>query len=170
MDQSEVYQWRDSIGERLGLGHWQAQMLAGLSLGIVAGRSCTLSTVAEHLGCLGKADSVERRIQRWLNKPHIQRERVQMAWVRWVTQSVGLGQERLIVLVDETKVGEHLNSMMVGLAYRQRCIGFTLRCYQPGAWPEGHIALIERLTKRRAADLPSGGDVLDAAQRGPGAG
>ncbi|SRR5258708_6926402 len=71
MHQREVYQWGERVGERLGLGHWQGQMLAGLSLGIIEGRSCTLSTVAEHLGCLGQADSVERGIQGWLNNERI---------------------------------------------------------------------------------------------------
>jgi hypothetical protein len=143
-------------------------MLAGLSLGIVAGRNCTLSTVAEHLGCLGKADSVERRIQRWLNNEHIQSEAVQSAWVKWVMHSLGIGPERIVLLVDETKLGDHLNIMMVGLAYRQRCIGLVWRCYQPDAWPEGQVQLIERLLKRVQAALPAGVEVVLEADRGIG--
>jgi Transposase DDE domain len=168
MDQREVYQWGERVGERLGLGHWQSQMLAGLSFGIIEGRSCTLSTVAEHLGCLGKADSVERRIQRWLNNERIQSEAVQMAWVRWVMRSLGLGPERITLWVDETHLGEHLSIMMVGLAYRQRCIGLTWCCYKPDAWPEGQVGLIERLLKRVQSALPEGLDVLVEADRGLG--
>jgi len=168
MDQDEVYQWSETIRNYLGLGHWQGLMLAGLSLGVIGSRSCTLSTVAEGLGCLGKADSVERRIQRWLSNERVVSQVVQERWVRWVVHSLGLSTGRLTLLVDESKLGEHLNLMMVGIAYRQRCVGLVWRCYQPQAWPLGQVALIEDLLKRVQRALPEAVEVVVEADRGIG--
>lgn len=166
MDQSEVYQWGQQIRERLGLGHWQAHMLSGLSLGIVAGRNCTLSTIAEQLGCLGKADSVERRIQRWLNNSRIETAQLQVAWTRWVLEKVD--QAWLTLLVDETKLGEHLSVMMVGLAYRQRCLGLAWSAYRPDSPRQDEAQRIERLLSRVKSALPAGVEVLVQADRGLG--
>ncbi len=169
MTHAEVYQWQATVQERLGLGYWQALVLAGMSLAVIEGRDCTLSTIAERLGVLGKADSVERRIQRWVANPRLEVAACQVAWVKWVLDSVGVSSGgEMTVLVDETKLGDHLSIMMVGLAYEHRCLPLVWRAYPPKAWPEGQVSLIINLLKRLKSALPAGVSVTVQADRGIG--
>ena len=63
---------------------------------------------------------------------------------------------RVIVLVDETKLGKHLSVMMVGLAYRRCCVPLVWWAYRPDEWPLGQGQLISRLLGWVAAALPPG--------------
>lgn len=92
---------------------------------MIAARDCRLALVAEELSVLGKAESVERRLRRLLDHEHLEREACQKAWIRWVLRH--FQGEAIVLLVDETKLGMHLATMMVGLAYRQRCIPLAWR-------------------------------------------
>src|SRR6266571_2754572 len=78
------------------------------------------------------------------------------------------GGERVILLVDETKLGQHLSVMMVGLAYRSCCVPLAWWAYDPKAWPLGQVALIETLLGWVAQALPSGLIPLLQADRGMG--
>src|SRR5688572_18547042 len=121
MNKQELYQWQDQIRTHLGLGAWQSLTLAAFSLGVMETRRCTLSLVSEGLSELGKADSVERRLQRWLSNQRLVREQYQGQWLNWVLSKLE-EQERLTLLVDETKLSEHLHVMLVGVAWQRRCI------------------------------------------------
>jgi hypothetical protein len=150
----------------LPLKKWQGLNLAALSAGIVAARSCWLSVVAERLSLLGKADSVERRLQRFVGNERVDIEACCSAWVSWVLAHWTEG--RLILLVDETKLANHLSMMMVGLAYRGRCIPLAWCCYHPQAWPMSQVDLIDHLLGWVAAGLPDGWIPLVQADRGIG--
>jgi hypothetical protein len=76
--------------------------------------------------------------------------------------------ERLILLVDETKLGKNLSVMVVGLAYRGCCIPLAFWCYQADAWPMGQVALIEELLCWVAEGVPEGTIPLLQADRGSG--
>jgi hypothetical protein len=102
MNRAQGYQWMGQIQEYLGLGKWQSLTLAAFSLGVMDSRHCTLSMVSETLVEWGKADRVERRLQRWLGNERLDRETFQAAWVKWVLRKVAL-REDLTLLVDETK-------------------------------------------------------------------
>lgn len=145
MNSSEVYAWYEQIRKQMPLlGKWQASTLAWFSLGIVLAERCTFSKVAEKLIPLGKADTVERRLQRWVANPRLATRELMVQWVRWVSSAVS--DERLVLLVDETKLGTHLSIMVVGLAYRSCCIPLAWRCYQQEHYPpEGQVALITGL-------------------------
>src|SRR4051812_7056176 len=122
MNPELLYQWREVIGEGLALNKRQAMRLSVFSVGIVWSERCTLSKVAERLGgVLGiQMDSVQRRLQRTLEDGKLKGREVQRRWAKWVLSRVDSGE--YVLLVDETKLGEHLNIMMVGLAYQGRCI------------------------------------------------
>src|SRR5262245_56006894 len=121
MNLQQVYQWRDEIAHHFRrLSKPQAFNLAAASLGVVAARDCRLAMVAEELSVLGKAETVERRLRRLLDNAQVEREACQRAWVRWVLRC--FQGEEIILVVDEMKLGKQLGTMMVGLAYRQRCI------------------------------------------------
>jgi hypothetical protein len=141
MSQETVYQWMDEIARHLpNLGKWQVKGLALFSLGVIWSERSTLTKVAEKLGRFGHADSLERQFQRWISNPRIDMTVCWRGWIRWVVKA--FDHERLVLLVDETKLGEHLSIMMVGVAYRQRCIPLVWRCYQHH---EGQVELIKAL-------------------------
>jgi hypothetical protein len=167
MSLSELYHWWGEVRQAFeGLGYWQAFGLALYSYGVVVARQCAPSRVAEHLPLVGKADTVQRRLERFLDNERIDWARCCQAWARWV-----LGRyrgERLILLVDETKLGGHLSVMVVGLAYRGCCIPLAFWAYGPEAWPMGQVALILELLAWIAPSVPAGVIPLVQADRGIG--
>lgn len=67
MSQEILYQWMKAVETAFpNLLKWQAVGLAFFSYGIVMARHCQLTRVAEEMGAWGRADSVKRRLQRWL--------------------------------------------------------------------------------------------------------
>jgi hypothetical protein len=171
------------------LGKWQALNLAILSFGIVLARSCTLSIVAERLWVLGKADTVERRVQRFLSNSRICVEECRIcveecricveeccicveecciAWSRWVFMHLQPCSAQIILLVDETKLADHLSIMVVALAYRKRAIPVVWRCYHQEKWPCSQVELVCGLLKLVGQALPPGVVPLVQADRGIG--
>jgi Transposase DDE domain len=144
-----------------------ARGLAALSLGLALPRRCTLRAVAEALAGLGKPNTVERRLQRFLHNPRLDWQGCLPAFAAWVLRS--LGTPRLLVWwVDETSLQEHLKVMAVSLAYQGRAIPLAWWSYRPEAWPMGQVALIGTLLDWVAAGLPAGCRVLVEADRGLG--
>lgn len=164
----QVYQWFDEIAERMPLGKWQSLGLAMFSLGVVWSEHCWVSKVAERLWGFGKADTVERRLQRWLANPHIDIETCCRAWAEWVLSSL-VDAKRIILLVDLTKLSNRMDVLVVGLAYRKRCIPLAWHCL-PGnqPWPKGQVDLIGELLEWIAGAVPEGQIPLVQADRGIG--
>jgi hypothetical protein len=78
---------------------------------VVLARQCAPSKVAEYLCAMGTTSSLER----WQDNRRIDWTKCWRVWSRFVLRRyVG---ERVILLVDETKLG-HFLSIIVGLAYR----------------------------------------------------
>lgn len=164
MSRKQVYQWMGQIAHYMPqLGHWQAEGLALFSLGVIWAERSTLTKVAEKLAGFGKPDSLERRFQRWVSNPRIDITVCMTWWVRWVVAA--FDHERLVLLVDETKLGKHLSVMMVGVAYRQRCIPLVWRCYQRH---EGQVPLITTLLQQIADAVSFEYPPLVQADRGIG--
>lgn len=178
MNREEVYPMADEIGKHLlSLSKPQRFVLAAFSRGVIEARDCRLAVVAEALGVLGQADTVERRLQRWLNNAQLQAEVVQREWARWVLRHLeceteATDTEPITLVVDETKLGNHLATMMVGLCYRQRCLPLVWRSYRANSasdYPaEGQVALIGQLLERVADVLPLGMAVCVQADQGLG--
>ena len=167
MSLGELYNWQAPIREMFSaLGYWQSLVLAMYSLGRVLARQSAPSTVAEKLGVLGKPDTVQRRLERFVDNAGMQWQGCCVAWSRWVMRRYS--GERLIVLVDETKLGQHLSVMRVGLAYRCGCVPLAWWAYDPKVWPMGQVALIETLLGWVAQALPIGVRPLVQADRGIG--
>jgi hypothetical protein len=137
MSLEALYNWQGRIREMIGeLGYWQSLVVAMYSLGMVLARQSAPRKVSEKLGIVGKPDRVQRRLERFIDN-------VRVAWSRWV-----LGRyegERVIVLVDETKLGQHLSVMVVGLAYRSCWVPLAWWAYAPDAWPMRQVELIQTL-------------------------
>jgi hypothetical protein len=164
MSQDTVYQWMTEIARHMPqLGKWQVKGLALFSLGIIWSEHSALTKVAEKLGLFGRADSLERRFQRWISNPRIDITLCLTWWIRWVVSAYDHG--RVVLLVDETKLGQHLSIMMIGIAYEQRCIPLVWRCYQQH---DGQVGLIRDLLQVIAAAVDFTYPPLVQADRGIG--
>lgn len=167
MSLKELYHWRRAVRAAFGfLGCWQVLGLALYSYGVVLARQCAPSRVAEKLPLVGKADTVQRRLERWLSNQRIDWQTCCRAWSRWVLSHYS-GQ-RLILLVDETKLGDRLSVMVVGVAYRGCYIPLAFWCYPPKHWPLGQVELITTLLNWVAPAIPGGVMPLVQADRGIG--
>ena len=167
MSLKELYHWQTSVRRAFGfLGCWQVVGLALYSYGVVLARQCAPSRVAEKLCLVGKADTVQRRLERFLDNERIDWQRCCKAWAKWVLSHYS--GERLILLVDETKLGHHLGVMVVGLAYRGCCIPLAFWCYQLKAWPMKQVDLICILLSWVAPGIRSEVIPLVQADRGIG--
>lgn len=157
--QQEVYQWAKVIHSHFPvLGYWQVVNLALFSLGIVLARSCQVVLVAEELGFMGKADTVERRLKRFLDNDRLDSEILFPFWIKWVLGSY-VGDE-VDLLVDETKLGSRMGILMVSIAYRQRAIPLIWRCYKANdkaAYPEaGQVQMIVEMLQQVKPFVPTG--------------
>jgi Transposase DDE domain len=167
MSLEELYNWQAQIRAMIqDLGYWQSLVIAMYSLGMVLARQSAPSKVAEKLGVLGKPDTVQRRLERFVDNARINWQRGCVAWSRWVLSRYS--GEHLILLVDETKLGPHLSVMMVGLAYRSCCVPLAWWAYDPKAWPMGQVALIDTLLSWVADAVAPGVIPLVQADRGIG--
>ena len=101
MNSQQLYQWKQQVASDFPvLGKWQATGLAVFSAGVVLAERCTLSKVAEKLPMLGKADSLERRLQRWIANPRLDMRILSRCWIEVVVRQ--MVSTEWILLVDET--------------------------------------------------------------------
>jgi hypothetical protein len=142
----------------------QTKLLALFSAGVALARSCTLARVAEALPWLGKADSIERRLQRFLAGKINWKVGCQCL-AQWVLSQV-IHKGLIVLLVDETTVGEHLKAMVVGLAYHGRAIPLAWWCYHQDHYPLAQTKLIGTLLDWIAPAVRPGWKVLVQMDRG----
>lgn len=163
-----VYQWARHVAQRMRCcSKSQAWNLAVWSVGLALARRCTLRMMAEALGSLGKGDSMERRLQRFLASPTLPWRESCRALALWALACLG-PRPVVVILVDETSLQEHLKVMVVSLAYRGRALPLAWSCYRPERWPMGQVRLILSLLDRIAPAFPPGARVLVEADRGIG--
>ena len=154
-----LYRWSHTLHTHFPvLSYWQVIGLALFSLGVVLARSCQVMVVAEELGFVGKADTVQRRLKRFVANQRIDMDAVLACWIKWVLASYA-GTE-LDFLVDETKLGGRIGVLMVSLAYRGRAIPLIWRCYQANRAdaypPEGQVQIIIDLLAQIRPHIPPG--------------
>lgn len=151
------------------LGAWQKRALALWCYGVLLAESCQTTAVADALVSPRhpSASALVKRLSRFLSNPRISDELLSQSWIRWVARVYG--SKHWIILVDETKLSNHLTVMMVGLAYQKRAIPLLWRCYVAQAYPEeGQVALIEELLIRLRLLLPATIAITVQADRGIG--
>ncbi|MFZ4813983.1 MAG: hypothetical protein ACOYL5_05565 [Phototrophicaceae bacterium] len=150
------------------LGAWQQLGLTLWCCGVVLAERCEVSAVADALVGVEwpSVAALEKRLSRWLTNLRISDEMLSQQWIKWVHRQLGYAQW---VVVDETKLGDHLSVMMVGVAWRCRAIPLLWRCYSPKAYPaEGQVTLIAELIERLRLLLPASVDIVVQADRGIG--
>jgi len=169
MSLKQVYRWSQEIANQLpSLSVWQQKNVALFSVGMIEAESCQQRAIARKLHWFGKRESLERRQQRYVANEGIELKKLFTDWTRWVMRA----QERqtdIVLLVDETKLQDHLGAMVLGLAYEGRCIPLAWRCYQVEEYPaEGQVGVIMQLVEAVAAGLPVDCQPLLLADRGIG--
>lgn len=143
------------------------RVLKDFALGILASGSCELEKVAAALEPRGKVESQYRRLQRFLANKHVDMERVQAEWAQMVLKT--MQAERVVLLVDETALSDHLKAMVLGVWSAGGCVPLAWRCYQAQAYPsEGQVQLIASLLKRVLPSVPVNSPVWLLADRGIG--
>lgn len=149
---------------------WQAVGLAFFSYGIVMARHCQLTRVAEEMGAWGRADSVKRRLQRWLANGRIDVSWCCYWWVKWVWERCDL--PRAVLLVDETKLGEWIGVLVVSLAFEGRAIPLMWRAYIANSQADypsaGQVQTIAVLLAKVLEALPEDARPIVEADRGIG--
>jgi hypothetical protein len=163
-----LYQWNAMIDKGFPeMGRWQKLTLGVLSYGILLAQSCTLSKVCQHLSGKAENSSLERRIQRWLANERVVIEPLLRLWVKQVLALWGKGA--LLILVDETKLSDHVSVMMVGVAYQGSAIPLVWRAYTVNDYPvEGQVGLLNGLLDQLRSLIPADQAVLLLADRGLG--
>ena len=168
MNSPILYQWNEMIDKGFPKqGRWQKQMLARFSYGVVLAQSCGLNKVAKHLSGRANASSLERGLQRFLGNERMVMRVLFKWWIEWVLRL--WGKAALLILVDETKLSDHVAVMMVGVAYQGSAIPLVWRAYQVEDYPEeGQVALMTDLLRQVRDVLPPDQAVLVLADRGLG--
>lgn len=168
MNSPILYQWNEMIDKAFPkMGRWQKQMLARFSYGVLVAHSCTLTVVAKQLTGRADASSLERGLQRWLANDRLVIRVLLEWWIEWVLRL--WGKASLLILVDETKLSDHVAVMMVGIAYHSSAIPLLWRAYTVADYPEeGQVALMGQLLDQLRSHLPPEQEAVLLADRGLG--
>jgi hypothetical protein len=163
-----LYQWSEMIDKAFPhLGRWQKLTLGLFSYGMVLAHSCTLSVVCRQVSGKAENSSLERRLQRWIANERMGMGKLLDSWVAWVLQV--WGKAPLLILIDETKLSNHVSVMMVGLAYQSSAIPLMWRAYETKMYPEeGQVAIMNSLLDRLRKLIPADQAILLLADRGLG--
>lgn len=160
-----LYQWTQCLANAFAvLSKPQRTTLALFSFGIAYACQCRLGRVARFLPFGGRADSLERRFQRFLGA-NSDMAKAQTALCRLVL-SLLPSHQRLSVLVDETCLSDHLRFMVVAIAYQGRALPVCWQAYEPNK-DRQQVQIILALLKRLKAARPTQ-PILVQADRGIG--
>lgn len=153
------------------LNSWQIENLALFSYGVVRAESSQQMAIARKVACGEQVASAERRLRRFLANESWSMSSFFVEWTRWIVSRMEV-EKRLVVLVDETKLGDRLAMMVVGVAYEGRCIPLAWRCYKANSkedYPvEGQVEMIAKLLRQVHQGIGSAREVLVLADRGIG--
>jgi hypothetical protein len=171
MNYKLLYQLEALLSAHLpSLNSWQQANVALFSYGVIEAESCQQGKIARQVSCGEQVESTSKRFRRWLDNEAFDLEAFFREWSRWVVESVG--EERVMLVVDETKLDERVGVMMVGLAWQGRCLPLAWRTYRAnereGYPPEGQVEMIHRLLEQVKAGIGASRSVLVLADRGIG--
>ena len=166
-----LYHWEEQVSKHFSsFTLWQIKRLALFSLGVVLCAHCHQSRIARALAGEVMPDCIERRLRRCLADTKWTPAQFTLDWTRWVVTF--LPEKPLVLLVDETHIGKRFRVMMVGVAYKRRCIQLAWTCYQALSredYPaEGQVGMIATMLGQLKSVLPADRPVTVLADRGIG--
>lgn len=171
MNLSILYHWQEMVSKHFSsFTVWQRKRLALFSLGVMLCEHCHQSRIAKVLAVEVMADCIVRQLRRCLADQKWTAAQFSLDWTRWVVSF--LPKKRLVLLVDETSIGGRFRVMMVGLAYKRRCIQLAWTCYKARSqvdYPiEGQVRMIADMLAQLKTVLPADRPVMVLADRGIG--
>ena len=166
-----LYHWQEKVSKHFSsFTVWQKKRLAMFSLGVLLSEHCHQSRIAKVLARPTMSDSVVRRLRRCISDGKWTVAQFSLDWTRWVMSCIA--SKKIVLLVDETAIGDRFRCMMVGVAYKRRCIPLIWRCYKAGSaasYPrEGQVKMIAAMLGQLKTGLPDDKPVLVLADRGIG--
>ena len=166
-----LYQWEQLLSAHLpSLNSWQRANVALFSYGVIRAESCQQGAIARAVCGAEAVESTVRRLRRFLANDAVALPRFFGEWSRWVVDAIGA--QRVTLVVDETKLGERLGVMLVGVAWEGRCIPLAWRVYRANSsadYPaEGQVGMIAQLLAWVKAGIDGRVQVLVRADRGIG--
>ncbi len=166
-----LYHWQEKVSKHFSsFTVWQRKRLAMFSLGVMLCEHCHQSRIAKVLAGEVMADGIVRRLRRCLSDQKWRPAQFSQDWTRWVVTF--LPKKQLVLLVDETSIGGRFRVMMVGVAYKRRCIQLTWTCYRAMSaedYPvEGQVKMIAAMLEQLKTALPDDRPVTVLADRGIG--
>lgn len=167
-----LYQWNQTIANRLpSLNSWQAENVSLFSIGVMRAESCLQEQVARQVATSEKIASCTRRWRRFLDNTKFPLQQFFSEWSRWIVSQMP-ADEKLYLLVDETKLADRIGAMVVGIAWEGRCIPLAWRCYKANSsadYPtEGQVSMIEKLLQAVKQGIAADYEVVVLADRGIG--
>jgi len=171
MNAKLLYQWKEMLASHLpSLNGWQVENVGLFSYGVVLAESCQQQQIARRVACGETVESSARRLRRFLDNEALCLSALFVEWTRWVVEA--MEGERVILMVDETKLNETVAAMVVGMAYEGRCIPLAWRCYSANdaaSYPaEGQVGMIAQLLQGLRPAMPVDKTVVVLADRGIG--
>jgi hypothetical protein len=161
-----------AVTERRAMPEASVERLALLTTGLVLAGSCVLRRVAAALDAHGltaasRPESIERRLRRTLNDPHLtvaSYEAALRATIDW--SSVRRGG-RLVLAIDDSSQDDRLHLLRVALSYAGGSLPLAWALWpQNVPQPEGHYwRQLDGVLDRAAALLPAGLPVLVTGDR-----
>lgn len=122
-------------------------VLAGLTAGIVQGKSCQLPTIARKVPTTAKPASRIKQYSRWMQNEQIDQAAYYLPYIEELLKHVASTQ-KLIFVIDGSEVGDDCITLMISLVYRKRAIPITWLVVKgkKGHLPEDtHLTLLKQL-------------------------
>jgi hypothetical protein len=121
--------------------------LAGLTAGIVQGKSCQLPTIARKVPIAAKPESRIKQYSRWTQNEQIGQATYYLPYVGELLKCL-VSTQKLVFIIDGSEVGDGCITLMISLVYRKRAIPITWLVVKgkKGHLPEGtHLRLLKQL-------------------------
>lgn len=171
MNHKVLYQWREEIATHCpSLNSWQLENVALFSQGVMKAQSSQQQAIARQVVCGERVDSAARRLRRFIANEQFPLQAFFSHLSHWIIEA--LPYEKVYLLVDETKLGDRIGALVVGVAWEGRCIPLAWRCYkansQAGYPEEGQVKIIEDLLRCIQQGISSECEVVVLADRGIG--
>lgn len=167
MNAPSLYDMVSTLVNQTSLEIRVRRVLRDFILATLVSGSCLLEEVAQALTPRGQKESQYRRLQRFLANPRVDIPQLQQQWARIVLAA--MQPSRLLLLVDETALSDHLKIMVLGLWTAGGCVPIAWCSYSQTDYPAaGQVELIVRLLDRVLAVWPFPLPTLLLADRGIG--
>jgi hypothetical protein len=121
--------------------------LAGLTAGIVQGKSCQLPMIARKVPTAAKPESRIKQYSRWTQNEQIDQTTYYLPYMEELLKYLASTQ-KLVFIIDGSEVGDGCMTLMISLVYRKRAIPITWLVVKgkKGHLPENtHLTLLKQL-------------------------